>query len=84
MQCSGIHRSLGVHISKVQSTTLDRWLLEQLAFIQSMGNEKSNSYRETKLPPNYNRVGIENFIRAKYEEKRWIARDGKPKSPTRG
>ncbi|XP_010268821.1 PREDICTED: probable ADP-ribosylation factor GTPase-activating protein AGD5 [Nelumbo nucifera] len=80
MQCSGIHRSLGVHISKVRSATLDTWLPEQVAFIQSMGNEKSNSYWEAELPPNYDRVGIENFIRAKYEEKRWIPRDGKAKT----
>lgn len=32
-----------------------------------MGNEKSNSYWEAELPPNYDRVGIENFIRAKYD-----------------
>ncbi|XP_028807579.1 ADP-ribosylation factor GTPase-activating protein AGD5 isoform X1 [Neltuma alba] len=83
MQCSGIHRSLGVHISKVRSATLDTWLPEQVAFIQSMGNEKANSYWEAELPPNYDRVGIENFIRAKYEEKRWIPRDGKLKSPSR-
>ncbi|GMP52832.1 hypothetical protein CsSME_00018510 [Camellia sinensis var. sinensis] len=83
MQCSGIHRSLGVHISKVRSATLDTWLPEQVAFIQSMGNEKSNSYWEAELPPNYDRVGIENFIRAKYEEKRWVPKDGKPMSPSR-
>ncbi|XWS27956.1 hypothetical protein CRYUN_Cryun25bG0024800 [Craigia yunnanensis] len=83
MQCSGIHRSLGVHISKVRSATLDTWLPEQVAFIQSMGNEKANSYWEAELPPNYDRVGIENFIRAKYEEKRWVPRDGKSKSPPR-
>ncbi|KAL5096789.1 hypothetical protein RYX36_001116 [Vicia faba] len=83
MQCSGIHRSLGVHISKVRSATLDTWLPEQVAFIQSMGNEKANSYWEEELPPNYDRVGIENFIRAKYEDKRWVARDTKPKSPSR-
>ncbi|KAG8080089.1 hypothetical protein GUJ93_ZPchr0007g3534 [Zizania palustris] len=76
MQCSGIHRSLGVHISKVRSATLDTWLPEQVTFIQSMGNEKSNSYWEAELPPNYDRVGIENFIRAKYEDKRWIPRNG--------
>jgi hypothetical protein len=40
---------------------------EQVAFIQSMGNEKANSYWEAELPPNYDRVGIENFIRAKYD-----------------
>ncbi|XP_022753233.1 probable ADP-ribosylation factor GTPase-activating protein AGD5 [Durio zibethinus] len=84
MQCSGIHRSLGVHISKVRSATLDTWLPEQVAFVQSMGNEKANSYWEAELPPNYDRVGIENFIRAKYEEKRWVPRDGKSKSPPRG
>ncbi|XP_057466062.1 ADP-ribosylation factor GTPase-activating protein AGD5-like isoform X2 [Actinidia eriantha] len=83
MECSGIHRSLGVHISKVRSATLDTWLPEQVAFIQTMGNEKSNSYWEAELPPNYDRVGIENFIRAKYEEKRWIPKNGKPKSPSR-
>ncbi|KAH7568981.1 hypothetical protein JRO89_XS06G0084100 [Xanthoceras sorbifolium] len=83
MQCSGIHRSLGVHISKVRSATLDTWLPEQVAVIQSMGNEKSNSYWEAELPPNYIRIGIENFIRAKYQEKRWIPMDGKAKSPSR-
>lgn len=83
MQCCGIHRSLGVHISKVRSATLDTWLPEQVQFIQSMGNEKANSYWEAELPSNYDRVGIENFIRAKYEEKRWVCKDGKPKSPSR-
>ncbi|KAK6264794.1 Arf GTPase activating protein - like 6 [Theobroma cacao] len=82
MQCSGIHRSLGVHISKVRSATLDTWLPEQVSFIQSMGNEKSNNYWEAELPPNYDRVGIENFIRAKYEEKRWVPSGRKPKLPS--
>ncbi|KAJ4833907.1 hypothetical protein Tsubulata_032941 [Turnera subulata] len=85
MQCSGIHRSLGVHISKVRSATLDTWLPEQIAFIQSMGNEKSNKFWEAELPPDYARVreGIEKFIRAKYVEKRWVPRDGKTELPSR-
>ncbi|MQM03685.1 hypothetical protein Taro_036471 [Colocasia esculenta] len=83
MQCSGIHRSLGVHISKVRSATLDTWLPEQVAFIQSMGNEKANSYWEAELPTNYDRVGIENFIRAKYEDKRWVPRDTESKSSSK-
>ncbi|RVX08586.1 putative ADP-ribosylation factor GTPase-activating protein AGD5 [Vitis vinifera] len=68
---------------QVRSATLDTWLPDQVAFIQSMGNEKSNSYWEAELPPNYDRVGIENFIRAKYEEKRWVPRDGKAISHSR-
>jgi len=41
IQCSGIHRSLGVHISKVRSVTLDTWLPEQVEFISGMGNVKA-------------------------------------------
>ncbi|CAH9133713.1 unnamed protein product [Cuscuta epithymum] len=62
------------HISKVRSVTLDTWLPEQVAFIKSIGNDKSNGYWEAELPPKYNRVGIEKFIRAKYAEKRWVPR----------
>jgi hypothetical protein len=29
-QCAGIHRSLGTHISKVKSATLDKWTDEQI------------------------------------------------------
>ncbi|XP_042498571.1 probable ADP-ribosylation factor GTPase-activating protein AGD15 [Macadamia integrifolia] len=77
IQCSGIHRSLGVHISKVRSATLDTWLPEQVSFMQSMNNEKSNSYWEAELPPNYDRSGIESFIRAKYVERRWVSKNAK-------
>ncbi|KAB2633774.1 ADP-ribosylation factor GTPase-activating protein AGD15 [Pyrus ussuriensis x Pyrus communis] len=81
MQCSGIHRSLGVHISKVRSTTLDTWLPEQVAFMESMGNEKANSYWEKELPPNFDRSGTENFIRAKYEGKMWVSKNAKQPAP---
>ncbi|XP_027359188.1 probable ADP-ribosylation factor GTPase-activating protein AGD15 [Abrus precatorius] len=78
MQCSGIHRSLGVHISKVRSTTLDTWLPDQVSFMQFMGNVKSNMHWEAELPPNFDRngYGIEKFIRAKYIEKRWASKGG--------
>ncbi|KAJ7547387.1 hypothetical protein O6H91_08G083600 [Diphasiastrum complanatum] len=78
IQCSGIHRSLGVHISKVRSATLDTWLPEQVAFMQGMGNIRANEHWEAELPYSYkrpsetDRVGLENFIRAKYEAKRWV------------
>ncbi|XP_031743036.1 probable ADP-ribosylation factor GTPase-activating protein AGD15 isoform X2 [Cucumis sativus] len=84
MQCSGIHRSLGVHISKVRSTTLDTWLPEQVAFMQSMGNERSNCYWEAELPPNFDRKENQTFIRAKYEEKRWVSRNRTHPAPQLG
>jgi stromal membrane-associated protein len=89
IQCSGIHRSLGVHISKVRSVTLDTWLPEQVAFIQGMGNVKANQYWEAELPPSYRRPnendrgGLESFIRAKYEAKRWVGRSRTPKEKPR-
>ncbi|XP_031478432.1 ADP-ribosylation factor GTPase-activating protein AGD5-like isoform X2 [Nymphaea colorata] len=82
IQCSGIHRSLGVHISKVRSITLDTWLPDQVAFIQSMGNEKSNSYWEAELPLDFQKPGLESFIRAKYVEKRWIPKEASNASQT--
>ncbi|CAA2994879.1 probable ADP-ribosylation factor GTPase-activating protein AGD15 [Olea europaea var. sylvestris] len=74
MQCSGIHRSLGVHISKVRSTTLDTWLPEQVAFMKSMSNKKSNSYWEAELPLNFDRNPIEKFIHSKYVDKKWASK----------
>ncbi|KAK3199163.1 hypothetical protein Dsin_022578 [Dipteronia sinensis] len=85
MQCSGIHRSLGVHISKVRSATLDTWLPEQVAFIQSMGNERANGYWEAELPPTMIELELRiSSVQSMYEEKRWISRDGMAKSPPRG
>ncbi|MCE2055928.1 ADP-ribosylation factor GTPase-activating protein, partial [Datura stramonium] len=74
LQCSGIHRSLGVHISKVRSTTLDTWLPEQVAFMQRVGNEKSNNYWEAELPASVDRSDIGKFIRTKYQDKKWASR----------
>ena len=47
--CSGIHRSLGVHVSKVRSMTLDDWETELLDMMVSIGNERSNGVFEGSL-----------------------------------
>ena len=49
IKCSGVHRGLGVHVSKVRSLNLDKWDKASVDFMQSQGNDKSNSYYEANL-----------------------------------
>ena len=44
--CSGIHRSLGVHISKVRSVTLDEWGPTLVEMMDSIGNDRANALWE--------------------------------------
>ena len=46
IECSGIHRSLGVHRSKVRSLRLDYWEAEQIEIMKSIGNSRSRSIFE--------------------------------------
>lgn len=48
--CSGIHRNLGVHITKVKSTKLDKWKQDQVGPCKNIGNEISNAYYEHSVP----------------------------------
>ncbi|KAJ7630328.1 hypothetical protein FB45DRAFT_532490 [Roridomyces roridus] len=79
IRCSGIHRGMGTHISKVKSVDLDVWTPEQMQSIQKWGNRLANLYWEAHLkpghiPPDHK---MESFIRSKYESRRW-ALDGPP------
>lgn len=82
IRCAGIHRNLGVHISKVKSVNLDSWTSEQVCSMQSMGNSKARAVYEANLPDNYKRPQtdsqLEQFIRAKYEQRKWIAKEWIP------
>ncbi|KAI0969579.1 hypothetical protein F4678DRAFT_164560 [Xylaria arbuscula] len=82
IRCSGIHRGMGTHISRVKSVDLDSWTDEQLQSILSWGNARANKYWESKLAPGHvpSEAKIENFIRTKYELKRW-AMDGPIPNP---
>lgn len=74
IDCSGIHRNLGVHISVVKSLTLDKWQEKWIEVCSKVGNRVANSYYEDRLPANFRRPShsdgvalVENFIRAKYQ-----------------
>lgn len=75
IRCSGIHRSMGTHISKVKSVDLDAWTDEQVELMIKWGNEKCNIYWESKLPDGYvpDQLKIDNFIRTKYDLKKWAS-----------
>lgn len=49
IECSGIHRSMGVHISKVRSISLDSWTTELLDLMRAVGNTKFNALYEGAL-----------------------------------
>nr|XP_015216706.1 PREDICTED: arf-GAP with coiled-coil, ANK repeat and PH domain-containing protein 2 isoform X2 [Lepisosteus oculatus] len=80
IDCSGIHRSLGVHFSKVRSLTLDTWEPELLKLMCELGNSVINRIYEArrvelgarKPQPGDPRHEIEAYIRAKYVEKRFV------------
>lgn len=74
IRCSGIHRGMGTHISRVKSVDLDAWTDEQLQSVLKWGNSRANKYWEAKLAPGHvpSEAKIENFIRTKYESKRWV------------
>ncbi|KAK2722824.1 stromal membrane-associated protein 1-like isoform X2 [Artemia franciscana] len=82
IRCAGIHRNLGVHISKVKSVNLDSWTPEQVVSMQQMGNSRARAVYEANLPDAFRRPqndsALEQFIRAKYEHKKYIAREYVP------
>ncbi|XP_077945439.1 arf-GAP with coiled-coil, ANK repeat and PH domain-containing protein 3 isoform X7 [Gasterosteus aculeatus] len=84
IECSGIHRSLGVQCSKVRSLTLDSWEPELLKLMCELGNGVINhiyegSYQEQGLKkplPSSSRQEKEAWIKAKYVEKKFLKKLG--------
>lgn len=82
IRCAGIHRNLGVHISRVKSVNLDSWTPEQMKNIQEWGNRRCKEYFECFLPEDFRRPqtdsAMEAFIRNKYEKKQYIKKGAPP------
>ncbi|XP_062818911.1 arf-GAP with SH3 domain, ANK repeat and PH domain-containing protein 3 isoform X1 [Anolis carolinensis] len=85
IECSGIHRELGVHYSRIQSLTLDVLSTSELLLAVSIGNAKFNDVMEATLPAQgslkpsstSDMVARKEFIMAKYMERKYVHKSAK-------
>ncbi|KAL3113706.1 hypothetical protein niasHT_016796 [Heterodera trifolii] len=84
IECCGVHRSLGVHFSKVRSLTMDTLETEHRNILLQLGNRKVNAIFLRNLPNaeenakmgisrHTNRESREQWIIAKYVEKKFAS-----------
>src|SRR3989338_7649681 len=50
IDCSGTHRRMGTHISKVRSIRLDKWQPAHITLLRQIGNSKANALWEFNVP----------------------------------
>ena len=80
IECSGIHRSLGTHVSKIRSLTLDirSFTIDIVEILLLIGNRVSNMVWEAKLEPSQklapqaSREQRLKYITAKYIQKAFV------------
>ncbi|KAM8966762.1 arf-GAP with SH3 domain, ANK repeat and PH domain-containing protein 1 isoform 1-T1 [Pelodytes ibericus] len=78
IECSGIHREMGVHISRIQSLELDKLGTSELLLAKNVGNNSFNDIMEGNLPthspkpaPSSDMTARKEYITAKYVEHRF-------------
>uniref|UniRef100_A0A8C7IU59 ArfGAP with SH3 domain, ankyrin repeat and PH domain 2 n=1 Tax=Oncorhynchus kisutch TaxID=8019 RepID=A0A8C7IU59_ONCKI len=82
IECSGIHREMGVHYSRIQSLTLDVLGTAELLLAKNVGNAGFNEIMEadlstrgvTKPNPSSDMQTRKDYITAKYTEKKFVQR----------
>ncbi|XP_072521550.1 arf-GAP with SH3 domain, ANK repeat and PH domain-containing protein 1 isoform X4 [Salminus brasiliensis] len=83
IECSGIHREMGVHHSRIQSLSLDKLGTSELLLARNVGNSGFNEIVEASLPSPSLKPSAESdmvirkdFILAKYLECQFAQRSG--------
>uniref|UniRef100_G1SHI7 ArfGAP with SH3 domain, ankyrin repeat and PH domain 1 n=1 Tax=Oryctolagus cuniculus TaxID=9986 RepID=G1SHI7_RABIT len=78
IECSGIHREMGVHISRIQSLELDKLGTSELLLAKNVGNNSFNDIMEANLPspspkptPSSDMTVRKEYITAKYVDHRF-------------
>ncbi|XP_018414227.1 PREDICTED: arf-GAP with SH3 domain, ANK repeat and PH domain-containing protein 1 isoform X7 [Nanorana parkeri] len=78
IECSGIHREMGVHISRIQSLELDKLGTSELLLAKNVGNNNFNDIMEGNLPtpspkptPSSDMTARKEYITAKYVEHKY-------------
>ncbi|XP_036293445.1 arf-GAP with SH3 domain, ANK repeat and PH domain-containing protein 1 isoform X5 [Pipistrellus kuhlii] len=78
IECSGIHREMGVHISRIQSLELDKLGTSELLLAKTIGNNSFNDIMEANLPspspkptPMSDMTARKEYITAKYVDHRF-------------
>ncbi|CAH2035678.1 unnamed protein product, partial [Iphiclides podalirius] len=91
LECSGVHRSLGVHLSFVRSVTMDKWKDIELEKMMVGGNAKAKEFFESQpdykpdmtIPQKYNTKAAAMYrqkITALAEGRQWSPSDYKPEN----
>ncbi|XP_074607779.1 arf-GAP with SH3 domain, ANK repeat and PH domain-containing protein 2-like isoform X2 [Acropora palmata] len=82
IECSGIHREMGVHISRIRSIELDKLGTVELLQAKAVGNGGFNEIMEATLDYNEKPTASSNmderkeFIRAKYIQHKYAIKSG--------
>uniref|UniRef100_A0A8C4QY84 ArfGAP with SH3 domain, ankyrin repeat and PH domain 2a n=1 Tax=Eptatretus burgeri TaxID=7764 RepID=A0A8C4QY84_EPTBU len=82
IECSGIHREMGVHFSRIQSLKLDKVATSELLLVRNIGNCMFNDVMEARLvemkitKPSHDvdMAARKEYIVAKYVERRFARR----------
>ncbi|KAG5841845.1 hypothetical protein ANANG_G00171290 [Anguilla anguilla] len=82
IECSGIHREMGVHISRIQSMELDKLGTSELLLAKNIGNASFNEILEGSLPcpspkptPSSDMTVRKEFINAKYVDHKFARKN---------